>query len=197
MRAKRLATLLLGAWLGAGLFMSWVAASNFDSVDSVIKSSAGRMQFEVKEIGSERLRMILRHHSGEQNRHYFSQWEWIQLLLGAILAVLLLFETNANRVIMAMSLLMLAITAIQHFTITPQIIEIGRSIDFSSSEDMVPERQVFWNYHRAYSVLEVLKLGAGFVLSLRLLYGTSRTSKRRRRKKVDSVDDADHSHVDG
>jgi hypothetical protein len=197
MRAKRLATLLLGAWLGAGLLMSWVAASNFESADSVVKSSAGRMQREVKEIGAERLRMILRHHSSEQNRHYFNQWEWIQLLLGVALAVLLLFETNANRIIMGISILMLALTAIQHFTITPQIIEIGRSIDFSSNEDMVPERQVFWNYHRAYSVLEVLKLGAGFVLSLRLLYGSSRTLKRKRRKQVNAVDNADDGHVDG
>jgi hypothetical protein len=109
-----------------------------------------------------------------------------------------LFTTNGNKLLVALAAAMLAIAALMHFLITPQVTEIGRAIDFTGPEQMPLERARFWNYHRAYSALELTKLGLGLWLGARLLYNARRINRRGASlQDVHPVDDPDHSHVDG
>jgi hypothetical protein len=199
MHTRRLATLLLGAWLAGSLFMTWVAIGNFQSVESVLKSQSAKVQREINDIGLARSRALLRHHASEQNRHYFYNWEITELVLAVVLLLVVLFATNGNKFILGLSAWMLLLTVVMHFAITPQVTEIGRALDFTSIDEMPAERAVFWNYHKSYSTLAVVKIISGIVLGVRLLYNTSQLRRRSSdsRKKVKTVDDADHSHING
>jgi hypothetical protein len=81
---------------------------------------------------------------------------------------------------------MLLVVIIQHFVVSPKIVELGRAMDFTTTEDVVPERESFWNYHRAYSGVEMLKLISGLALAMRLLY--SSRSIRRKRVEADGTE---------
>jgi hypothetical protein len=201
MHTRRLATLLLGAWLAGSFFMTWVATGNFRSVEQVLRSTGTRAQKEINEVGLVRARNLLRYHASEQNRHYFYYWELVQLPLGLILTIVVLFATNGNKLVVALSLSMLALIAIMHFTISPQITELGRVIDFTALDERTAERNAFWGYHRAYSAMELIKIGLGLILAVRMLYSTHQLKRRSTsgasRKKVNAVDHADHTHVDG
>jgi len=63
---------------------------------------------------------------------------------------------------------MFALLLAQRFWITPEIVRIGRLIDFAPQ---APERQTFWMFHGAYSAVELTKLALGIFLSGRLVFG--------------------------
>jgi hypothetical protein len=73
----------------------------------------------------------------------------------------------------------LLIAVLQRFLLTPEIVVLGRVIDFVPATQASPERARFWIMHAAYSSLEVLKWGLGLVLTARLLF-------RRKRRAEDS-----------
>ena len=199
MHVRRLATLLLGAWLAGCFFMTWVATGNFASVERVLKTPSAKAQRELTDIGLARSRALLRFQASEQNRHYFYNWETVQLVLAVVVAVVLLFATNGDKLVMGLSVFMLAIVVIQHFTMTPQVIEVGRVIDFASSDELTAEKEMFWNLHKAYTVVELSKMAGGIILGIRMIYMSHQLKRRgsSSRKKVNAVDHADHTHVNG
>jgi hypothetical protein len=199
MHPRRLSTLILGFWLGASLLMTWVATDNFGSVERALKRATKSAEEAIAGIGPETTRTLLRYHSSEQNRRYFLYWGLAQMALGIALALVLLFATNGNTVTMILAAGMLASTGVQRFFIAPQMIEIGRALDFASIDEYREERRAFWNYHRAYTIVELAKLGCGAALALRLLLSSGGSGRRRRSRldaEIDFVNDPNHSHVD-
>ena len=153
---------LLGGWLAGSLFMILVATQNFRSVDRLLSAPAGAAA-QIERMGRDEARAFLRYQVSEQNRWYFETWEKIQLALGlALLAVTL----RQGRLSLALATVMFALLLAQRFWITPEIVRIGRLIDFAPQ---APERQTFWMFHNAYSGVELAKLALGFALSSRLL----------------------------
>lgn len=186
MHTRRLAALVLGLWLGCGIFMGWVATHNLTSVQQIISHPRKEFQAEVEQLGQDRVRSLLRFQAGELNRHYFRWWELVQIVVGFGLGLLLLFATNGNRLVMTLVTGMVAIVVVQHLTITPQILELGRGLDFLPPGEISKERAAFRNYHGFYSTLELVKLLAGLGLAARLLY--SSPSHRRKRSKPVAAD---------
>ena len=188
--------LLLGIWLGAGLLMTWVATDNFDSVDRALKASSKLAEQAVNDIGPERAKVFLRYHSSEQNRNYFRMWGVVQLVLGIFLLLVILFATNANKLLTVITLGLLSISALQHFLVTPRIIDLGRALDFANVDEMRDERRGFWNYHRAYAYMEMAKFGILLVLAGNFIVSSGERRKRRRRShELNMIDDAEDSHV--
>jgi len=186
MHIRRLATLVLGLWLGCGVFMGWVASHNLTSIPETLTHPRREFQAEVHQLGQDRVRGLLRFQAGELNRFYFRWWEILQIGIGLGLAVILLFATTGNRLVMTLATGMLAIVVIQFLTITPQIIELGRGLDFVPPGEISKERTAFRGYHGFYSSLEIIKLLAGLGLAARLLY--SSPHHRRKRLKPNAVD---------
>jgi len=94
---------------------------------------------------------------------------------------------------------MLVAAAVQLFLINPQMIEIGRALDFASIDEYREERRAFWNLHRAYSIVEVAKIFCGVLLAAKLLFSRNSGRKRRRSRveaEIDLINDPNHSHVD-
>ena len=180
MHPRRLAAFLVGVWLSCSVFMGWVATNNLTSVPDIVHYPGARMEAEVKELGAQRTEVLLRFHSAELNRFYFRWWERFQVPLGIALAALLLFSTNGNRLIMTLATGMVAMVIAQHLVLSPQILEMGRSLDFVPPGEITKERTAFRTYHGYYSTLEVLKLGMGLGLAVRLMYSSKERPRRSR-----------------
>jgi hypothetical protein len=88
---------------------------------------------------------------------------------------------------LVLSSLMLLSTAAMHWLITPEIIRLGRSIDFVPETAFSEERNRFWGLHTTYSIVEIVKVGAGLALAAMLL----RRRKRRAEKAEEELDPLD------
>jgi hypothetical protein len=194
MHTRRLAALLLGAWLAGSIFMSAVATGNFAAVDRLLASPAPAAKQYIRTLGVSQTRALLRYQVSEQNRRYFEQWELVQLGLGIALVLTVVFATNGSRLATGLSLGMLVIVVILHWLITPQVITLGSALDFLPPNAPALERARFWRFHNAYTTLEVIKLLLGVALGFRLI--VSRSHRRALiPKKVNSVNHSDHSPV--
>ena len=166
--------------------MIMVATQNFRSVDRLL-AAPGSAGAQVGKMGHDEARTFLRYQVSEQNRWYFETWEKIQLALGLALFATLLRQGKFPALTVGA---MFALLLVERFYLTPEIVRLGRMIDFVPQAASSEERDLFWRFHGAYSAVELLKLALGLLLSSRLIFGWNRVGGQ-----VDVVDEADHRHV--
>jgi hypothetical protein len=53
----------------------------------------------------------------------------------------------------------------ERFALTPNIIRLGRIIDFLPAGPQMPDRVSFGSFHGAYAIIEIVKLIAGFAIA--------------------------------
>jgi hypothetical protein len=192
MHFRRLACFLLGAWLGGSVFMTVVATQNFRSVDRLLAEPAPAARPHLTILG-ENARALLRHAVSEQNRYYFALWEWVQLALGAVLLLVLLLGSGGSKGAVGAALAMFSIVLVFRFFLTPQITDLGRAMDFQPAGLALEERSRFWDFHRAYSAMEIAKWCIGLLLLARF------TITRRKSPAVpgdlDMVEKSYHRHI--
>jgi len=165
MQFHRLATFIIGIWLGVSVFMDFVATENFRTVNRVMTSLDVRVVENAKKLGDpDNARYLLRYFAGESNRFLFEQWEWAELLLGLCLLLVLLFARTYQKFAMALCLMMMFMVAAQRFRLTPMITQLGRELEFSGSAS-----RRFATYHALYGYVELAKLAFGLTLAGRLL----------------------------
>jgi hypothetical protein len=196
MSSRRISVFLLGFWLACMMFMGWVAMHNLGSVDPILKQSDRQLQREIKDIGYDRVKTLLRFEAAELNRYFFYKGEWLQLLLALITTLVLLDATSANKLTMVIMAGMILMILVQHFLIEPEMVELGRGLDFAAADQMLDERRAFSTYHTYYSSIEVIKIALVSLISVRMLLHGSSGKRRRRSGKVEMVDDADNGHID-
>lgn len=154
---RRLAALVLGAWLGAAVFADIAATQNFAAVDRFLAEPGSlHTSVELNQIGRSRERLILRRNAGEENNGIFENWERAELIAGTVLFALLLFGARPNKMMLGLTLLLLAIVAVQHFYLSPQVTDLGRRIADVPASD--PLNAKFRTFHGVYSGSELLKL---------------------------------------
>jgi hypothetical protein len=155
-----LAGILLGMWLAGSAVIAWTAAENFFMIDRLLdEPTNASFSAAVEKLPNGEARMTLRYLSSELNRYYFSVWGWIGLGLGfALLAIT--SQMSSQRLKVAAGI-MLGISATLVFYLTPQIVDVGRQLDYVLPTDAQPTRVVFGRLHGAYSSLELVKLVVG------------------------------------
>ena len=194
MHSRRLACLLLGMWLAGGLFMAWLGRQNLRSVDRLLDQNNPSAFLPFKPALLPAARTLLRYQAAEQNRFYFESWEVAQVLLGAFFFFFLLFGTREDKFSLFMVLFMLGVTLFQRFWMTPQASSIGRVADFLAANSL--ERVKLQVLQTGYSVLELVKLGVGLALGLRLVLCRRRSrSEQDIRKELDLIDKANYRHI--
>jgi hypothetical protein len=165
MQFHRLASFIIGIWLGVAVFMDFAATQNFQNVGRVLGSMDMRAVDTARKIGDqEAARLLLRYFAGEVNRYLFEQWEWTELVLGLALFLVLLFCGTNQKFTMSLCVMMMCIVAAQRFKLTPAITQLGRELEFSASAS-----RRFAAYHAIYGYVEVGKIALGLLLALRLL----------------------------
>ncbi|MCW5983394.1 MAG: hypothetical protein KIT09_35205 [Bryobacteraceae bacterium] len=187
MHTRRLAALLLGAWLAGSVFMAVSAVGSFRAANRVLGYQDPAVRKRLESLPADSARWLLRFSAAEFNRAHFSGWELAQLGVGA--GVLLCVAFKPKRVSLTLAALLLALVAAQHWFITPRIERAGRAADFSAEDAAILSRAEMGRYHNAYSAIEAVKLAIMVGLSAKLLlYGLP----RRTRKQVHAVHHADH-----
>src|ERR1039458_7055732 len=80
MSCRRMACLLLGLWLGAGLLMAWVATQDLGSADRLAAHPDLAAAVQLKSLGANQTLPLLRYLAAEQTRNNLETWGTVQLL---------------------------------------------------------------------------------------------------------------------
>ena len=194
MRSRRIACLLLGLWMGAGLWMLWVAADSAASADRLLLSPSEAASAYLKSLGHVPLRPLAQYLAAERNRSLFEVWGVVQIALGGAFFFFLLFGTRLGKFPLALALLMLLIAVGERMALIPGMEMVGRATEFNLDPS-----------HRArfardalsdgFSMAEWAKFAMGAVMAVFLLWQQTRRSLDSRHQ-VDMVDKTDHRHID-
>ena len=173
---RLLGVVLLSVWL-TGTLMEWyVATQNFKTVDRVLTAPTEALGEQSAPLEAARLRVLFRYLASELNRLYFLSWGWAQILLGLTLVGLWVGIPIRDKVSWALLGLMLLIVVGLHFAVTPEMISLGRAIDFVPRDPISPKLALtldrFWRLHTAFTGLDGLKLLLGLGLLARQLHLT-------------------------
>jgi hypothetical protein len=192
MHHTRIAAFLLGSLLLGSLFLAFVATRNFRAVDAVLDAPPAEASKMIQTLGHSNARQLLRYLAGEENRSYFETWELAQIVIGVALTGILLFGVE-NRLLASLAGAMLVLALFQHFKITPDLLWMGRSVDFVPAAAESQARDQFWKLHGIYSGIEVVKMllavtVAGFLFPMR-------RRRVRQRVEIDPVDSANRRPV--
>src|SRR5271169_5419274 len=129
MHRHRVAAFLAGCLILGSLFMIFVATENFGTVDRVLAAPPHEATQMFQTLGPDSARLLLRYLAGEENRLFFTSWELAEITLGALLTAIVLFMIH-SRLLAGLTGAMLILVLFQHFRVTPQMIALGRLVDF-------------------------------------------------------------------
>jgi len=167
---SRWALVVMGTWIMGSICMSVVATENFYTIDRLLDTSTN-VEFHgaVQKLGHAPARDLLRYLSSELNRLYFQTWNVAQLVLGVLVLWLVgrsptRPEPPRRRALWGVAV-MLGIVVVMLAYLTPQIVSLGRSLDFVPRDPAPPGMQKFWILHAAYTSLEMLKLLTGLMVA--------------------------------
>src|SRR5580658_6426378 len=182
MHYHRIAAFLSGCLILGSLFMIFVATQNFQTVDRVLASPPQEATQMFQTLGHDNSRLLLRYLAGEENRLFFVTWELALIGLGIVLTAILLFAIRSG---LAAGLAggMVIIAAFQHFGVTPEMISLGRLVDFGAGAGS-PAYNQFWRLHGLYGVLEVVKLVMLIVVAGFLVLGRATVRLEHRETEV-------------
>lgn len=186
MLSRRIATFLVGVWVGCGLLMGVLMLQNARWAKELIADPTDPAQIQIIKVGEENARLLLEYGTAEQTRAFMSGWEVAQMLLGLIMLVILGLSAHRRVVPLALVGGMLVVVLVQHFAFTPEITFRGRQADFLADEAAFSTRSHLASLMRLYVGSEALKLLMGGVLASYLFAANS--GKRVRRSKRTSVD---------
>ena len=156
-----IATAVLSAWLAMTLCMWFAATGSFGAVRRVLEGSNPQLAETAKTLTADQTRLVMRHAASEINRTYFRAYGWAQIVLGLGLLVLLMRQTPRDAAALIIVGAMVVVVAPLTLYVTPEIIEIGRRIDFVPRDPAPPEMSRFRMLHGAFTGLDGLKLVAG------------------------------------
>lgn len=183
MHSTRIATFLLGAWIGCCVFMDLLALQNLRLANGVVNSATPAAVEIIQKTGQEQARLLLRYFAAEQYRYYFSTWELVQISCGLLLATVLYLAAEKRPVPLVLCGLMLALVLFQ-LAIQPELAYRGREADFPPGNQTLGTQARVWALTEIWIGAESAKLLiggllAGFMFTYR--------SRRRARRSEDSA----------
>ena len=166
-RTQAVGIAVLGAWVGWTLFMWFAATRSFRTVDRVLRKPNPEFEQAVQPLTHEQTRSVLRYLASEINRTFFRFYGWMQVLIGLLLAVLLWRQSPRDTVGLVLASVMLFLALILTLIIQPQIVSLGRSIDFVPRNPAPASMPRFWMLHGAFTGLDAVKFLTGLGLLVR------------------------------
>jgi hypothetical protein len=155
----------MAIWLSGSVFIAVVAAQNFYTIDRLIaKSPDDVFRVVVETMENPPARDFLRYLSSELNRLYFQYWNLAQLPVG-IIALRLISRIPGSRLATFGIVAMLCVVLFLMVFITPQILAIGRGLDFVPRNPPPPELRTFALLHTTYSALMVVNVVLGVLIT--------------------------------
>src|SRR5262245_30248577 len=129
MHSRRFTTLVLGLWIGITAAMLFVAINNFRGVDRLLEAPHSEAARMTGKLGSDAARQLLRYQASELNRFFFDWFGLTQIALSVLLAISVLFATNGNKLMLALTGILILLVLFEKFLLVPEITYLGRTID--------------------------------------------------------------------
>jgi hypothetical protein len=194
MHARRLASFFLGIWLAGSLFMAWIAHQNLKEIDRLLAGSNPVARLNLKSLGPEGPAM-LRYTAAEQIRWYRTNWDTVQLIAGTGFLLIMLFGSRENKFILLGFLVLVLVTCAQKFLVTPELMALGRLLDFPQAQ-LPPETGRYGVVNSAYYGIETAKGVLILILTAQMVFSRKRSGRSRdARRKLDHVDKPDYRRV--
>jgi len=178
MRLNPLLHLVLGVWLGGSVILGAIVAYNFSGVDDLFARNPRlqeRAGFAPDDVDAKKSSLIWVH-SSELNRVFFEAWNRAQLVLGG-LAVLLAVLGRTGRLSIVLLTTATALVGVIHLVLEPQIVELGRQLDFLPRDPAPPILEDFQRYHGIYFATESVRFGLVCVAALVLVVSAMRRTR--------------------
>lgn len=178
MHSTRIATFLLGAWIGCCVFMDLLALQNLRLANGVVSSAIPAAVEIIQKTGQDQARLLLRYFAAEQYRYYFSTWELIQIPYALLLAGVLYLAAEKRPVPLVLCGLMLALVLFQ-LAIHPELAYRGREADFPPGSLALGTQARVWALTEVWIGAESAKLLIGALLASFMFTYKSRRRARR------------------
>lgn len=166
---------ILGAWLGGSVILGAVVTYNFAGVEDLFARNPRLAEHAGFELSDEQAKKtsLLWVHSSELNRVFFQAWNRTQLVLGG-LAVVLALRVHARLPSILLLLGATALVAYIHLVVEPQILDLGRQLDFLPRIPPPPALEPFQENHGVYFTLETARVLLVAAAALLLLFRSPR-----------------------
>ena len=189
MFSRRLATFLLGVWMGCCVLVDVLALEGHRIATRILDIPIIEAKAALTKSGDAPIGPLLHHLASEQVRATIMNWEVAQFVLAVAMVVLLVFTDQRKMVAIAMTAAIGLLTLIQHFGVTPDLNILGRSADFLAEAASFSTRAQNWTLTQIYGILETLKLVLGGILASYFfaMESTVKRAKSRRSRTDDSV----------
>jgi hypothetical protein len=156
----------MAIWLSGSVFTAVVATQNFYTIDRLIDNSPNDVfRVVVETMENPPARDLLRYLSSELNRLYFQYWNLAQLPVG-IIVLRLIVSIRGSRLATWGIAAMLCVVLFLMVFIVPQMLSIGRSLDFVPRNPPPPGLRTFGLLHAAYAALTVVNVVLGTLVTL-------------------------------
>jgi hypothetical protein len=159
----------MALWLMGTIAMVVVATQNFYTIDRLLEAQPNpSFSAAVNKLGTEDAREVLRYLSSELNRLYFQYWNLAQLAIGLLVLWMIVKLPGSQRVkwyVVAMLAIVLFLTVV----ITPQMLYVGRELDFIPRVPPPPRLRTFGLLHAAYSFLDGILVILGMLVMVWLM----------------------------
>jgi len=160
----KFALVCMAVWLTGTLWMALVATQNFYTIYRLIDARPNAaFSATVEKLGEPESRFLLMYLSSELNRLFFQVWGLIQIAIG-ILALWFVVKIPGANMPKVLIVCMLGISLLFAGVITPQIVSVGRSLDFVPRVPAPPQLRTFGLLHAVYTVLDGIKLILGVIV---------------------------------
>jgi hypothetical protein len=169
MHTRRMATFLLGIWIGCGTLMALLVVENLRSAARVMDAPAPPAGKLIEKLGTGDASLLLSYQAAEQSRYYLSLWENAQMALAVMLGACLFLGTQKRILPLAFCAGMLLLVLFQHFAVTPELVFRGREADFPPGNTAFGTRTRVLLLAQVYWAAEALKFLIGAVLTAYLL----------------------------
>lgn len=182
----------MGVWFTVVISVTAVSVASLRVAGNTAKSPPGEPARALFVIGEPMTEQLFRYIASEINRTLLETGGLIELGLVLAIGIILFLQNYSRPATILAGVLLLGVCA-THFLLTPQVVSLGRILDFRPAEMMIAERDRLARLNMMHGGLVVFRLLCGGVITGILLHRRS----RRRSGKVDGIDHAEDSHIDG
>lgn len=179
MHTRRVATFVLGAWLGCSLLMILLQVGNLRFTASLLATPSQEAAAFLKKAGSQDFALMMHYQAAEQNRRYGDLWEDTQFGLGIVLAGALFLGTQRRIFPLVVCGLMLLMVLFEHIGVSPELAFRGRETDFPPGNTALSSLVRMYALGQVYGWVEGAKLVLGVLLGGYLfIFRAGRTRKQ-------------------
>jgi len=195
MHPRRLTAFVLGIWLAGGLLMALLAAAEIWRADRLVDHPSPTFAVQGHLVGMPNARMLFHYQAEENARRNYELWELAQIAVASLFFLFLLFGTEESKVAIGAGLLLLLLVLAQRFLLSPNIIAMGRELDFLPAQIPSPTRSKLGVLLGFYAGVEAAKWLMQFAMAARLIAARRRDDSEGFRNYVNPINKANYRHI--